>query len=175
MICGWKHQPLAVVAALGELRQVLAAVRAVTAGALLLAELTAVNQPLAVVAALEEVRQALALRAAMLAAVESCLHQALAWRRRKQLQHQALAGQHPRRQPWSVHPAYAYLQALPRRRTTACSISRWQCSKQHQHQPVAVQHQRKQHQHQPCAAQRLCVSPRAFQLGQHSRGPLKTW
>ena len=89
MICGWKHQPLAVVAALGELRQVLAAVRAVV--------LAAVHQPLAVVAALEEVRQALALRAAKLAAV--------AWRRRKQLQHQPLAVQHPRRQPRSIHPA----------------------------------------------------------------------
>ena len=91
MNCCWQPQPLAVVAALGELRQVLAAVRAVV--------LAAVHQPLAVVAALEEVRQALALRAAILAAVESCLHQALAWRRRKQLQHQPLAVQHPRRQP----------------------------------------------------------------------------
>ena len=91
MICGWKHQPLAVVAALGELRQVLAAVRAVVL------VLAAVHQPLAVVAALEEVRQALALRAAKLAAV--------AWRRRKQLQHQPLAVQHPRRQPRSIHPA----------------------------------------------------------------------
>ena len=80
-------QPLAVVAALGELRQVLAAVRAVV--------LAAVHQPLAVVAALEEVRQALALRAA----VESSLHQALAWRRPKQLQHQPLAVQHPRHHP----------------------------------------------------------------------------
>ena len=80
-------QPLAEVAALGELRQVLAAVRAVV--------LAAVHQPLAVVAALEEVRQALALRAA----VDSSLHQALAWRRRKQLQHQSLAIQHSRRQP----------------------------------------------------------------------------
>ena len=83
MNCCWQPQPLAVVAALGELRQVLAAVRAVV--------LAAVHQPLAVVAALEEVRQALALRAAKLAAV--------AWRRRKQLQHQPLAVQHPRRQP----------------------------------------------------------------------------
>ena len=89
MNCCWQHQPLAVVAALGELRQVLAAVRAVV--------LAAVHQPLAVVAALEEVRQALALRAAKLAAV--------AWRRHKQLQHQPLAVQHPRRQPRSIHPA----------------------------------------------------------------------
>ena len=90
MNCCWRTpQPLALVAALGELRQVLAAVRAVV--------LAAVHQPLAVVAALEEVRQALALRAAKLAAV--------AWRRRKQLQHQPLAVQHPRRQPWSIHPA----------------------------------------------------------------------
>ena len=84
MNCCWQLQPLAVVAVLGEMRQVLAAVRAVV-----------LDQPLAVVAALEEVRQALALRAA----VDSSLHQALAWRRRKQLQHQPLAVQHPRRQP----------------------------------------------------------------------------
>ena len=83
MNCCWQPPPLAVVAALGELRQVLAAVRAVVLAAV---------QPLAVVAALEEVRQALALRAAMLAAVES-------WRRRKQLQHQPLAVQHPRHHP----------------------------------------------------------------------------
>ena len=78
------HQPLAVVvAALGELHQVLAAVRAVV--------LAAVHQPLA-------------LRAAMLAAVESCLHQALAWRRRKQLQHQPLAVSQPlaASHPWPL-------------------------------------------------------------------------
>ena len=71
MNCRWQPQPLAVVAALGELRQVLAAVRAVV--------LAAVHQPLAVVAALEEVRQALALRAEMLAALEE-VRQALALR-----------------------------------------------------------------------------------------------
>ena len=81
------HQPLAVVVALEEVHQVLAAVRAVV--------LAAVHQPLAVVAALEEVRRALALRAA----VDSSLRQALAGRRRKQLQHQPLAVQRPRRQP----------------------------------------------------------------------------
>ena len=114
MNCCWQPQPLAVVAALGELRQVLAAVRAVV--------LAAVHQPLAVVAALEEVRQALALRAAMLAAVESWLHQALAWRRRKQLQHQPLAVQRLRLSPsgipvgpafsWSIDAIVTYLDAI---------------------------------------------------------------
>ena len=153
MNCCWQHQPLAVVAAA-----------------------PAVHQPLelAVVVALEEVHQVLAaVRAVVLAAVHQPLAlraAMLAWRRRKQLQHQPLAVQHPRRHPRSIHhPAYYYLHMLPWR------TSRWRCSKQHKHQPVAVQHQRKKHQHQPLAVQRLCLSPRAFQLGQQPRGAFMTW
>ena len=77
--------------------------------------------------------------------------------RRPPLQHQPLAVQHPRRHPRSIHhPAYYYLHMLLWRSTSASSTSRWRCSKQHQHQPVAVQHQ---HQHQPLAVHRLCLSP----------------
>ena len=172
MNCCWQPQPLAVVAALGELRQVLAAVRAVVLAAVhqplaVVAALEEVHQVLAavradqtlvvvaalgelrqvftavravvlavvVVAALEEVRQPLALRAAMLAAVESCFHQALAWSSKHGLQHQPLAVQHPRHHPRSIHhPAYLH-HMLPRRRHPASSTSRWwRCSKQHQHQ-----------------------------------------